>query len=209
MARRTARLRRRGQRRGGRDEARGPRSVLQPVPVVEHAQRVDEDGLRIEPQMTDHVGRKDGNVVDGFQVVECELECAARPRDQLVDRALDLLLQGGVHRVVGERAVRHQDLSQRPARCLRRLLRERLLQCVAADGAALEEQIAEALRSRRPGADDAAAVEADLRLDTVALERERAGAPAEMDELQRIRYRDVFEVAGEAHDRPRRSISRA
>ena len=67
------------------------------------------------------------------------------------------------------------------------------------DHALVDQQLAQPLGPRAPGIDDAALVEADLRAGLAQGQRERAGPATEMDELQRVRDRDVLEVAGEAH----------
>ena len=75
-----------------------------------------------------------------------------------------------------------------------RLVQRRLLQ-----DARLDQELAEALSPRRPGVDDATLMEPDARLCLTASERERPGAAAEMDELQRVGDGDVLDVAREAH----------
>ena len=92
-----------------------------------------------------------------------------------------------------------EDLSERSARLLLLLLPERAGEGRSIDGAILDEELAELLGARPPGVDDAALVEPDPRFDLAGNQAERPGATAEMDELQGVRDRNVFEVAGEAH----------
>ena len=53
--------------------------------------------LRVEMKAADDVAWIDRDVVDGLEVVEREVEGAALPGDEIVDRLLDLLLHGPVH----------------------------------------------------------------------------------------------------------------
>ena len=82
---------------------------------------------------------------------------------------------------------------------LRLLLRQRFVELGLVDVTALHQQLAEPLPPRRPGIDDPALVEADPPLRLATGKGERAGAAAEMDELEGVRDGDVLDVAGEAH----------
>ena len=165
--------------------------------------------MGVDPQVAGQIAGEDGHVVDRLQIVERELERAARPRHDLEDGALDLLLQRRVHRVRRQRPVGDKDLPERQARALDVLLAQGVFERLARDGPAVDEKLTQALRTGGPGADDATLVEADLGPVVAARKRQRPRAAAEMDELQRVADRDVFEVAGEAHGPPRRLVSRA
>src|SRR5216684_2845256 len=149
--------------------------------------------------MAHDVSGKDGDVVDRLQVVEREVEGAAGPGDQVVHGALDLLLDRGVHRLGRQRADGDQDLPQRAPRRLALLLPQGLVERVLGDAPVVHQQVAEPLGIRPPGVDDPPLVEPDLRAHLAAGQGERAGASAQMDELEGVRDRDVLEVAGEAH----------
>src|SRR5437762_695168 len=132
----------------------------------------------------DDVTRIDRDVVDGPEIVEREVEGAALPGDQIVDRLLDLLLDRAVHPFLGQAMLGDEDLAERPPRLLLLLLPQGAGQRGPVDGAVIDEEFAELLGARPPGVDDSALVEPDSRVDLAGDEGEGTGAAAEMDELQ-------------------------
>jgi len=151
------------------------------VALVEDAQRIEQDHLCVEVQVPHHIARHHRDVIDGLHLIEREVEGALRPGDEIVDGPLDLLLDRAIHRLRHDRVHRHQHLPERAPRLLFLLLRQRRLQDVAVDGARVDEQFPQPLRTRAPGVDDAAAVKADLRRQLALHQGERAGAASQVD----------------------------
>ena len=61
------------------------------------------------------------------------------------------------------------------------------------------QQLAESRRARGPGRDERPLLETEAGLLAVALELERAGALAKVDELEDIADGDILQAAGDRH----------
>ena len=95
-----------------------------------------------------------------------------------------------------------EHLPEGPPGLLGGLQVDHLVEGLLADQVLAHQEIAQALRTRGPSADDLAPVEADLGLLAAAGQRQSPSPPAQVHELHHVGQRNVFELSVEAHRTP-------
>ncbi len=139
------------------------------------------------------------DLVDRPNLVEREVEVAALPAEDLLDRELQLQPDDVLEHLAAQQSLVDEQPAERPPRHRDRLPCHGGIEHRGVEVPALDEQLPQPRRSGSPGRDERSFVEPEAGLFAVTLELERPGALAQMYELQDIADRDVLEAAGDRH----------
>ncbi len=169
------------------------------VALVEDPRRFEQHHLGVDVRVRQDVAWVEGDVVDGPQVVDGELERPGLPDHDLRDRLLDLRGDHLAQPLGVDGAGGHQDPAQRPVLERFVLGEDGGVQDAPVDHPRGDQQVAQLRGARRLGRNQPAAVEADHRPLAGPREQQRARPPAEVNELHHVGDGDVFEAAGDTH----------
>ena len=154
--------------------------------LVEGAERLEQDHLRVELDLGRDVAGEGGQLLDRPDVVEHELEGPALQRHDLLHQRGEVAGQHLVDLLLPDQAQADEHLADGSARALGLLGDQRALQAALVERAARHQQLAEARGARAPGVGDAPALKAQAGLGVVGPEPQGAGAAADVDELDDV-----------------------
>ena len=185
-----------------RSLAERPRSA-EPIAFVEDPRRFEQDDVGGEARFRAANSKASVPISSIGRISSRAKSKLPRSQRKTCSTAqLQLQLDDALEHLAAQQSLVDQQPAERAPRCRGRLPRHGGIERRGVEVPALDEQLAQARRPGSPGRDERSFVEAEAGLLAVALELERPGALAQMDELQDIADRDVLEAARDRHRPP-------